>query len=100
MAELSVAKLDAIAASGPFVGIAMYTNDQFAELAAVDPAAWRWLVARNWIVSVNDACRSGAPSGWPDWEVPFARFPAARAWPPAAALRACCCCCCDLRCRS
>ena len=73
VSELTVAKLEELAASPtPWVGITMYTGTldppENTTLHTVDPAAWAWLAARKWFVSVNDGCtgRSDA-SGWPHW---------------------------------
>ena len=73
VSELTVAKLEELAASPtPWVGITMYTGTldppENTTLHTVDPAAWSWLAARKWFVSVNDGCtgRSDA-SGWPHW---------------------------------
>lgn len=76
--ELSVLKLEEVAEAGNFVGITLYTgahetedgHPESSQLCAVDDEVWRWLDARKWIVSVNDACSGrveAAKSGWGHW---------------------------------
>jgi L-fuconolactonase len=74
---LSVAALEALDikyTTGTFTGIAMYLgaadNDA---LQAVDPAVWRWLDQRRWLVSCND---SG--EGWGGWVAVLTQCPTLR----------------------
>ncbi|MEE3370119.1 MAG: amidohydrolase family protein [Planctomycetota bacterium] len=54
-----------------FVGISLFCfDDEFAGLAAVPDTCWRWIVQRNWLVSVNSQA-----AGWSCWGNVLERFP-------------------------
>ena len=72
-AQLSVRALEETLASVPRVAGVSLRGGDAAELLAVDPAVWRWLDARKWLISQNNR-----GEGWLAWLPVLQRTPGLR----------------------